>query len=206
MALAAFLVAQVALRGIPSAQCLWQMDALRAQGVSNPSTRPGQACLWGLLVCSSFSNLAHLSLNFCLTVSAIFTKSPPSVDSVTWLSPGAVCFLSWKCWLLHFWGRLIASQCLSSLFFQAYQFRPLTTLLFSSLTFFFQAYEIVDVKSFGVFLLPLLGIDLYALCAGLKKCRSEWSQNIPMTSACGVQASTTSFPVWQQNLPSAIQQ
>lgn len=70
-------------------------------------------------------------------------------------------------------GGLIASQCLSSLFFQAYQFRPLTTLLFSSLTFFFQSYEIVDIKSFGVLLLPLLGIDLYALCAGLKKGRSE---------------------------------
>lgn len=70
-------------------------------------------------------------------------------------------------------GGLIASQCLSSLFFLAYQFRPFTTLRFSSLSFFFQAYEIVDIKSFGVFLLPLLGIDLYALYAGLKKCRSE---------------------------------
>lgn len=55
--------------------------------------------------------------------------------------------------------QLIASQSFSSLFFQAYQFRPLTTLLFSTLTFFFQTFEIVDIKSFGVFLFPLLGID-----------------------------------------------
>lgn len=48
--------------------------------------------------CSSFSNLAHLSLNFCLIVTTIFTKSPPPcVDSGTWLSPGAVCFHSWEC-------------------------------------------------------------------------------------------------------------
>lgn len=40
---------------------------------------------------------------------------------------------------------------------------------FFSLSFFFQSYKIVDIKLFGVFLLPLLGIDLYALYAGLKK-------------------------------------
>jgi len=35
----------VAPGGVPSAQCLWQMGALRAQGVSDPSNWPGQACL-----------------------------------------------------------------------------------------------------------------------------------------------------------------
>lgn len=164
--------AQVAQGGIPSAQCLGQMETGPAQGVSSPSTWPGQPFLGGIVVCSSFSDLAHLSLNFCITVTAIFTKSPPCGDSH--LAITRSCLLSFLEVLTPpCLGELIASHCLSSLFCQAYQFRPLTTLLFSSLTFFFQACEIVDIESFGVLLLPLLGIDLYALCAGLKKCRSE---------------------------------
>lgn len=62
-------------------------------------------------------------------------------------------------------SSLVVSRCLSaspSLSVQAtYNSSNFPALIFS--------FKIVDIKSFGVFLLPLVGIDLYALCADLKK-------------------------------------
>lgn len=62
-------------------------------------------------------------------------------------------------------SSLVVSRCLSassSLSVQA-------TYNFSNFPTFHFSFKIVDIKSFGVILLPLVGIDLYALCANLKK-------------------------------------
>lgn len=126
---------QVAPGGVPSARCLWQMDALCAQGVSDPSTCPGQLRLWELLIHSSFKKLAHLSLHFHIVAPVIFITSPTCADFITSVSPGAVCLLFCKWELPLVWVALYG-LCLSSpQYLQAYQFRPLKTPLTFQLYF-----------------------------------------------------------------------
>lgn len=185
--MAAFLCVQVAAGGLPSARHLWQMDAPCAQGVSDPGTCPGSASLSQLLVLSSVSDLAQLSLRSHTLASVIFSVSCMCrLRYLTVTRSRLLTFLEAST-PLHLAGHLV-TQCHSYYVHQAYHFRPLVTLLTFQL--------LSGVLGCGheiawSCLQPLVGIDLYALHAGLEKCRSELSQNTPMTSACGMQASTT---------------